>query len=217
MKKMIIILALLLGFVPEAGAQVTYDGCVDFRGIPVASVRNDMVRDVAVASLAPNGAPIITYNVQVLSWFQPQTRLFWYGHECGHHRLRHLAQSVRPGQEQEADCFSIVFLVREGALSAGDVAVIQSDLSRLGGGDWTHLPGQQRAINLQACLRSAGISGSGTSTAASTGDDDDAWSACYDSCQARMDRCTDRCSAGSGWDRCYDRCSATFDHCTNRC
>ena len=45
---------------------------------------------------------------------------------------------------------------RGGAISC-NVAVVESDLARLGPGDWTHLPGPRRAINLRQCLQNAGI------------------------------------------------------------
>jgi hypothetical protein len=141
-----------------SGAQVTYDGCVDARGIPVASVRNDGLGDVAMATLV-NGQPVIVYNAIVLSWQQPQTRLFWYGHECGHHALGHGLGGYVIGREQQADCFGITSLVRLGLLSDSDVSVVQQDLSRTGRGDWEHLPGPVRAINLRRCLAEAGLGG----------------------------------------------------------
>ena len=140
-----------------ANAQlITFDGCRDIRGIPVASVMDHNVRDVAVAGLAPNGAPIIRYNPTVLSWFHPTTRLWWYGHECGHHALGHNFGTTHPLRvEQDADCFGIRSLINAGLLNDGDIAVIQQDLSRLGPGDWTHLPGPVRAINLRRCVRAS--------------------------------------------------------------
>lgn len=141
-----------------ANAQmITFDGCRDIRGVPVASVLDVNVRDVAVAGLTPNGAPIIRYNPTVLSWFQPQTRLWWYGHECGHHALGHNFGTTHPLRvEQDADCFGIRSLVDAGLVDNSDIAVIQQDLSRLGSGDWSHLPGRVRAVNLRRCLQGAG-------------------------------------------------------------
>ena len=63
-------------FVPSVSGQITYEGCRDARGIPVASVPGN-VNDVAVASLAPNGAPIVQYNPEVLRFFHPETRRFY--------------------------------------------------------------------------------------------------------------------------------------------
>lgn len=113
-------------------------------------------------TIADDGSPIILYNPNVLTWFHPKTRQFWYMHECGHHALAHAIRNIPLTREQESDCFSIVFLVKEMGYRARDVAIVQSDLSKAGAGDWTHLPGPQRAINLQLCLDDAGGGGSPT-------------------------------------------------------
>ena len=85
--------------------QTTYDGCTDFRGLPVASVLDNSIRDVAIAGYAPNGAPIIIRE-----------------------------------------------LVRAGLFVDGDIAAVQRCMANFGPGDWTHLTGPRRAINLRACL-----------------------------------------------------------------
>jgi hypothetical protein len=146
-------LAILLLAGRAADAQpVTFDGCVDFRGVPVASVLNQALPDVAMAHIAPNGAPIIQYNPHVLERLSPQTRLFFYAHECAHHALAHLARHVPFQQEQEADCWAIRTLVQAGRLDPnGDVGAVQQDLF-FSPGDWTHVPGPQRQFNLRACL-----------------------------------------------------------------
>ena len=133
-------------------AQITYDGCVDFRGFPVASVSFNNLGDVAKATYAPNGAPVIYYDESVLTWIHPQTRIFFYAHECGHHVLGHLVRNIPFMAEQEADCWAINTLYADGLLDDNDVAIIQADLARFGRGDWTHLPGPMRAINLRRCL-----------------------------------------------------------------
>ena len=138
------------------GVQVTFDGCVDYRGIAVASVRNDGINDVAIARSAPNGAPIIEYNVQVLAKLQPQTRLFFYAHECAHHALAHGVRGHPLTREQEADCWAVRTLTERGDLDDDDMDIVQSDITQAGPGDWTHLPGPQRAINLRRCLGQGG-------------------------------------------------------------
>lgn len=198
---------LLLMIAKSAVAQVTLDGCVDYRGIPVASVMNPSVKDVAMATYGPNGAPLIVYNPYVLSWLSPPTRLFFYAHECAHHVLGHGVRGHPLKREQEADCWGIQQLAARNVLSDSDIAAIQQDIVRFGRGDWTHLPGRDRAINLRACL--GGSSGGAA--------DGDSWDACYDQCQATEERCTSRCPNGSAWERCYDRCQRRFDSCTNRC
>lgn len=137
----------------NAIAQVTFEGCVDIRGLPVASVLNYNVPDVAMANLAPNGAPVIQYNPMVLARLSAQTRVFFYAHECAHHALGHAFMSIPFQQEQDADCWAIRTLVHRGILNSGDdVTAVQRDLS-FSPGDWTHVPGPQRQFNLRACLR----------------------------------------------------------------
>lgn len=154
---LVLLAAAVLPVASRVDAQVTYDGCRDIRGIPVASVLDRTIRDVAVASLAPDGSPIIRYNPDVLAWFSPQTRLFWYGHECGHHALGHAFGTTHPlTVEQAADCFAVRELTRLGEISGRDLRAIQGDLTSTGLGDWTHLPGPVRAINLDRCLDDAG-------------------------------------------------------------
>ena len=133
-------------------AQVTYDGCRDFRGTPVASVLAPGIQDVAMATIAQGGQPVIYYNPNVLANLQPPTRLFFYGHECGHHRLGHIQRGMPAGSEQEADCFGVRELVGAGLLSDADVSVVQRDIAAFARTDWSHLPGPIRAINLRACL-----------------------------------------------------------------
>jgi hypothetical protein len=136
----------------SALSQITYDGCRDIRGIAVASIADFSINDVAVASLAPNGVPIVRYNPRVLSQLAPQTRLFFYAHECAHHERGHAFGTVHPlSREQDADCFAIKTLVDKGMVGDDDIAAIQQDLSQAQG-DWSHLPGPDRAINLRRCL-----------------------------------------------------------------
>lgn len=134
------------------GQPISFDGCVDSRGFAVASQANEEIADVAQARLAPNGAPVIFYNRRVLSWFSPETRLWWYGHECAHHALGHLrAGTFPPAAERQADCWAASELVRKELLSKEDLRVVAADLARLGRGDWSHLPGAFRAIDVLSC------------------------------------------------------------------
>jgi len=131
--------------------KVTFDGCRDINGYAVASVSNASIQDIAMATIA-NGNPVILYNPYVLANTRSQTRLFFYAHECGHHALGHTLKGLRLGQEQEADCWAINKLVELKLVSDQDISLIQADIARFGRGDWTHLPGPQRAISLRGCL-----------------------------------------------------------------
>jgi len=143
-----------------------YDQCTDFRGRTVLSFENRKLNDVAAASFQPDRTPIIYYNPSVLQNLAPQTRLFVYGHECGHHALGHFQRgrflaAFPYSLEQEADCFGIVAIYKLGLVGESDLAVIQKDLNNAGPGDWMHLPGPQRAINLRKCLAAGGLAGPG--------------------------------------------------------
>ena len=130
--------------------QVVYEGCRDIRGFPVASLESP-INNVAVAGLAPSGAPVIWYNPNILSYFQPITRVFWYYHECAHHALGHSFRNIPTLREKQADCWAIHTMSRRGLLRGRALAIIQSDLSRLSGDGWIYLPGPQRAMSLIAC------------------------------------------------------------------
>src|SRR5437588_10593426 len=84
----IALFALLTLLPVSASAQITFDGCTDALGRSVASVQAS-VNDIALASLY-NGQPVILYNPFVVLSVSPQTRLFFYAHECGHHALGHI-------------------------------------------------------------------------------------------------------------------------------
>jgi len=142
-----------LAFKTAEAQIITFDGCVDSRGIRVASVLRPGLGDVAKSTLDSKGRPVILYDPMVLSWFHPQTRLFWYAHECAHHALGHLIGSTFPLLvEEEADCWGIKTLYKRGILSDADVKVVEHDISKLPFSDWMHLPGPLRAINLKLCL-----------------------------------------------------------------
>jgi hypothetical protein len=144
--------ACVFGLHFSSSAQV-YEGCNDIRNIPVASISDYSVQDIAVAMLAPNGAPLIRYNQNVVSSVAPQTRVFFYMHECGHHALGHnFGTTHQLRVEQDADCFAIRTMVGNGMVNDSDIRVIQADLYSKARGDWSHLPGPQRAINLRECL-----------------------------------------------------------------
>jgi len=126
--------------------------CFDARGLPVAEIPSYQINDIAQANLMPNGAPVIFFNPNVIANFSFPTRLFFTFHECAHHVLRHTLGRLVMNREQEADCWAIQTIVSRGMITDQQFQIIQADLYRFGSGDWTHLPGPQRAINLQACL-----------------------------------------------------------------
>jgi hypothetical protein len=145
-------------FSSKSEAQIAYEGC-HASGYPVATISDYSIPDIAVARIE-GGRPVIRTNPQVLAWMQRPTRIFFYFHECAHHVLGHTFAGPSMSREQEADCWAIRQLRASGSFGPREITVVQNDLAQFGRGDWTHLPGPYRAINLQACL-----SGSQTSSA----------------------------------------------------
>jgi hypothetical protein len=127
--------------------------CYDFRGIPVQYIPNPGINDAAMAAHV-NGMPVVYVNPQALPFLPQEVQMFTWAHECAHHALGHAVRNIPFSREQEADCWSITELVKQGYLSRDQVPIVQRTLS-MSPGDATHLPGPQRAYNLAACFRSA--------------------------------------------------------------
>lgn len=152
MKSITPIILLLAVSASPAAAQIIYEGCTDPFGNPVPSIQATHIPDVAIATMH-NGGPAIFYNPFVLQNLPPIVRRFFYAHECAHHQLGH----ILTGQnnmiaEQAADCWAAHAVQRTGATTF-EMNVIAQTLAGFGPGDWTHLPGPRRAINLGACLQ----------------------------------------------------------------
>jgi len=150
-RRCLLLIAITAAFVSGARAQINFEGCVDARGIPVASIPAPGLNDIAAAALDRFGRPVIYYNPGAFQYGR-LIRLFFYTHECGHHALGHTFVSRPVTQEQEADCWAIRTLVQKGLVSDSEMIQIQMTIARFGRGDWTHVPGPQRAINLRHCL-----------------------------------------------------------------
>jgi hypothetical protein len=197
---------------PLHAQAITYGGCVDDRGFAVASISDNSVQDIAVAMRAPNGAPIIRYNPQVVAWTKPQTRLFFYGHECAHHALGQVTQMPSKANEQVADCWSARELTQRQLLSDADITVVQGDIKSLGKDDWSHISGPQRAINLRGCLpppSTLPTTGGGSNVVLDPVERKQVWQDAYDECmEARVDRCMGSCQDSYG--HSYVECSQSF-------
>src|SRR6476620_7493386 len=118
MRRIALFVALLVVLPRAAGAQIAYEGCRDAYGLPVATVLDPSLRgDVAQATLAPNGAPVIRYNPNsVLPIATPAVMTFFVLHECAHHATGQV-RALTAGQiaytmqvELQADCWAAVNL-----------------------------------------------------------------------------------------------------------
>lgn len=158
MKSVLTVLFLLSAMaVPRAAMAQFWGGCRDAAGRPVMDYPNDTINDIAVSSLAPGGAPIIQYNPRIFLSVGPVTQRFFYLHECGHHALGQvLTGSYIPlASEQDADCWAAREMLKTRRYTTDDLRQVQLDLSR-SPGDWSHLPGPQRALNLLRCVSGGG-------------------------------------------------------------
>ena len=155
----VLLFAVLLTSSP-ARAQF-WGGCIDALVRPVLDRPNGFLQDIAWSTLDPTGQPVIEYNPTIVLSVGPVTRRFFYLHECGHHALGQIVSGVNIpfASEQAADCWAANQMIREG-LSLAALRQIQADVSH-SAGDWSHLPGPQRALNLEDCIKSSGPSGSG--------------------------------------------------------
>lgn len=131
-----------------AGQGVT---CYDYRNILVAEIPTTQINDIAKADII-NGSPVILYNPNIVASHVKQIDTFFFWHECAHHALAHAIRNIPFSREQEADCWAIRGLISIGAFTDYDIRVLQTALASFGKGDWTHLPGPARAINLSSCL-----------------------------------------------------------------
>lgn len=146
-------------------AQVTFEGCQDILGVPVASVANPGIPDVAVSTVAvlmpgQGPQPVIYYQPSITLLPVPLRRLIYF-HECAHHALGHVVGVLRGVpitmlQEQAADCWAIVRLVQSGEFHIAEVQMAQAAFFN-NPGNPTHLPGPFRSANFAACLTAAGV------------------------------------------------------------
>ena len=118
-------------------------------------VINAPITDIGQATLY-QGRPVIFFNPQWAVLLPSNVVTFFLYHECGHHALGHTLGFGFPlSNEQAADCWAAQALVSTGNFNESDIRAVQAAITRFGRGDWTHLPGPVRAMNLGACLSSA--------------------------------------------------------------
>lgn len=139
---------------PSAQAQHNISGypvyCSDFRGIPVALIMNPGLDNVGRATVNPQGAPVMLLNPSILSQLPAPLQLFWYGHECAHHFLGHLAQPSQ-SNESAADCFAIKTGRQQGWFPPEAFQSLIATMGNLPGSPWGHLPGPARVRNIIQC------------------------------------------------------------------
>ncbi|HEX8824300.1 MAG TPA: hypothetical protein VF794_30545 [Archangium sp.] len=120
--------------------------CVSSTGLPVAFVPNTLLADVGLGFPAwPDVPAHVEYNPGMLARLSPAVQLFWFGHTCAHEVL------AAPSREEDADCWALQFLERQGLVSRAQVGEIQSYLGARPVVKWDHQPGAERARLLLKC------------------------------------------------------------------
>lgn len=134
-------------------AEVTND-YYDQKGQVVKVIYNTNAPNIAIALAKPGAASVTIINPNLLKKFSYPTQTFIYFHEAGHHSMGHLINnsSTTMVQEQESDCFSIRVALTLNLIKHSDLKVIQKEIAGIGNGDWQHLSGATRSLNISKCL-----------------------------------------------------------------
>jgi hypothetical protein len=121
--------------------------CTTNSGVPVGIYSDTSLNNIGIATTAPNGAPIIVLNPNVVAQYSPIVKQWWFAHECAHHALGIW------NSETGADCFGAKQLVQFGILN--NISQLQAfvyELANLPGSPQSgHLPGPMRAMAIANC------------------------------------------------------------------
>lgn len=128
--------------------------CFNPNGQLVKVEYNNNFPSIAVAVEKSGTTPLTVINPTLMNKFSKQMGTFVQFHECGHHSLGHLINnsSTTMSQEQEADCYGIRVALTLGKIQFSDLEILQKEISSIGTGDWQHLSGATRSLNIKKCL-----------------------------------------------------------------
>lgn len=124
--------------------------CNDYRGRAVHTVRVSDLGDVARAWVV-NRMPFIVMDRGRLAKLPPKLQLFFYAHECSHHKMGHWMNTTMDS-EREADCMAIREGRDNGLFARDEVVAFAPWFANSRGSSYGHLPGPQRAKFLLACF-----------------------------------------------------------------
>ncbi len=130
-----------------AGMLVT---CSDYRGRVVHTMRVSDLGDVARAWVV-NRMPYIIMDRERLAKLPPKLQLFFYGHECAHHKMGHWMNTTMDS-EREADCMSVRDGRDKGLFKRDEIASFAPWFAHSRGSRYGHLPGPERAKFLLKCF-----------------------------------------------------------------
>ncbi|WP_146161687.1 hypothetical protein [Pseudothauera lacus] len=185
-----------------AQVEISYHGCTDAHGAPVATLL-DPALDVVVASRVDAAAARIVYNPEVLPQLGEQVRMFFYAQTCARHNLGlPLLDTLSAEQAARADCAALESLLRSGLVQPAGVAALQAAL-QFSAAEWLVLPGPPRDFDLAACQRR--IASRPSLSAPPAGQE--AWNACVRVCGEVLRACRGSACAAD-YERCVARCNA---------
>ena len=140
----------------SSSAQISEINCTDIRGVAVLAIADARLSDLAFATLIAD-QPLILYRTNLDHIVAPPTALFVVAHECAHEALGHVLRGGAPSKEEEiaADCWAIDQLHRQRLIDLGGLQAIETDVTRFGLADDSHLPGAERARLLAACFEAS--------------------------------------------------------------
>lgn len=153
------VLAATLGSLAPASAKVVHAAsriaglevsCTDYRGRTVHLMRVSDLGDVARAWVV-NRVPFIVMDRARLAKLPPKLQIFFYGHECAHHKMGHWMNTTNMS-EREADCWSIQHGRDNGLFTRDEVEAFAPWFAHSRGSAYGHLPGPLRAKFLLSCF-----------------------------------------------------------------
>ncbi len=157
-----LILSAVLALLACVGARASEEGSetytLDGRNLTCTDYLGRQVRTYDVAGLGDAGwseiffrVPVIKLDPDVLRTLPGKMQVFFFLHECGHHKLGHLLSGSGEA-EPEADCWAIKTGRDSGFYARDDVVAFGRFFAPSNGSRLGHLPGPERHAFLLHCF-----------------------------------------------------------------
>lgn len=157
-----LVLSALFTFFACASARADDEGSntytLDGRDLTCTDYLGRQVRTYTVAGLGDAGwseiffrVPVIKLDPDVLRTLPGKMQVFFFLHECGHHKLGHLLSGSGEA-EPEADCWAIKTGRDSGFYGREDVVAFGRFFAYSNGSRVGHLPGPERHAFLLNCF-----------------------------------------------------------------
>ena len=202
----------LLALLPAsvmAAATTTFEGCSDTAGHTVAVIADDSLPTL-VGSTVDAGQATIRYNSTLLPRLLPQTRLFFFAHECARHAMGEATKASHSvARSREADCLGLATLLEARLITREQLPAIQADLD-FSESEWALLPGLPRSFDLAACPVQGVVRLPRQMLPVEVRTP---WNACVRGCADRLWQCQKKCRGES----CNDACMDSHRQCEGTC